>query len=146
MKTLSYFYEAFLLRKNYVKGFFKEMKKVFSMFFIALFAFVLISCGAKEIKLSLNDADKSITLVEGEEKTIVPTLVGEATLVWSSSDDAIASVSNGTITAISSGSVVITVSVKDHDDIKAEMVNNVAEENWKVLKANRSKVEKFREG
>lgn len=31
------------------------------------------------------------------------------------------------------------------DDIKAEMVNNVAEENWKVLKANRSKVEKFRE-
>lgn len=31
------------------------------------------------------------------------------------------------------------------DDVKAEMVNNVAEENWKVLKANRSKVEKFRE-
>ena len=93
------------------------MKKFCFILFIFVFAFVLVGCGA-QITLTINEADKVVTLEEGQEKQITPTITGEAVLEWSSSDSSVATVNNGLIKAIKEGEAVITVSVKEKEEIK----------------------------
>lgn len=68
--------------------------------------------------------ETSMQLKVGEEKDIIikelPTTKTEADIQWNSSDESIAKVdSNGKVTAVSEGSVVVTASVADH---KGEIV------------------------
>lgn len=59
----------------------------------------------------------SITLLEGETAVLVPTVTPDnaenKNVTWSSSDNAIASVENGTVTGISAGHAVITARTED---------------------------------
>ena len=97
------------------------MKKIISIMFICLLAFVAFACGEPKYSLSINDADKNVALVEGDEKVVVPTVAGGATLVWSSSAPAVASVAEGVITALKEGTAVITVSLKEDETLKVEI-------------------------
>ena len=96
------------------------MKKFISIIFICLLAFIFVACGEtpKTYSLTINDADKVISLVEGEEKTVVPTVTEGATLVWETSAAGVATVDGGKITAVAEGSATITVSVKEQADLK----------------------------
>ena len=99
------------------------MKRFLSIFFVCLLAFVAFACGEDpvEYSLSIADADKNVALVEGDEKTIVPTVAGGATLVWSSNAPEVASVAEGVITALKEGTAVITVSLKEDETLKVEI-------------------------
>ena len=90
------------------------MKKIFIILSIFLFVFVLAGCGEK-VTLSINEADKSVILEEGQEKKVNPVVTGEAVIEWSSSDTSIATVNDGLIKAIKEGSAIITVSIKDEE-------------------------------
>lgn len=82
----------------------------------------------EEVKLS---ADK-ITLVIGEntvlKATAYPEEAGKGTFIWESSDESVAKVSDdGTVTGISSGKAVITVTLAEDPTLKAECEITVIE-------------------
>ena len=97
------------------------MKKIISIIFVCLLAFVVFACGEPEFTLSIADADKNVTLVEGDEKVVVPTVTGGATLVWKTSAEGVATVDGGKITAVAEGTAVITVSLKEDETLKVEI-------------------------
>ncbi len=92
------------------------MKKILSFLFIGLLAFILIGCKKDSYSISIDDADKNITLFTGDKKEVKVSFEGDG-VVWSVDNDSIVSVKDGLITALSEGSAIITVSVKDHSDI-----------------------------
>lgn len=94
------------------------MKKIYSFLLVLCLAFLVVGC-AEKVTLTINEADKQITLQEGTEKTVTPVVTGEAELVWESSAPAVALVTNGKIKALTPGTATITVSVKDKEDISA---------------------------
>ena len=102
------------------------MKKILSFLFIGLLAFILIGCGEdkENFSLSINDADKNITLEIDATKQISVSYEG-ADLVWAVDKADVASVKDGLITALKEGVAVVTVSLKDHDDYKATIVVTV---------------------
>ena len=103
------------------------MKKFCSFLIVLLFVFLLVGCGEK-ITITINDADKAITLEEGKTQKVTPVVSSaEAILEWSTSDETIAKVSNGTIEAVTPGEATITVSVKDQKDAKATIQVTVTE-------------------
>ena len=55
------------------------MRKIRVFLLALLFVFVLVGCGAK-VTLTINEADKAISLEEGQSKEVVPVVTGEATL------------------------------------------------------------------
>lgn len=60
--------------------------------------------------ITLNRAN--ITIVEGDSETLVATTVpGDQTVTWSSSDDTVATVVNGVVTAVAEGTADITASM-----------------------------------
>ena len=103
------------------------MKKFCSFLIVLLFVFLLVGCGEK-ITITINDADKAITLEEGKTQKVTPVVSSaEAILEWSTSDETIAKVNNGTIEAVKPGEATITVSVKDQKDAKATIQVTVTE-------------------
>ena len=100
------------------------MKKILSFLFIGLLAFVLVACG-KEVdpngnitySISINEADKNITLDVDATKLISVTFEGDE-VVWEIDNPEIASIKDGLITALKEGTAVITVSLKDHTEYK----------------------------
>ena len=75
---------------------------------------IKVTVKQREIEVSSVKVDKkSITLTEGESKTITatvnPTNASNKTLTWSSSDNHIATVDNGKVTAIKEGTATIKV-------------------------------------
>ena len=89
------------------------MKKICSFLIMLVLALVLIGCGEK-ITITINEADKVISIEEGQSQKVTPIVSSpEAILEWSSGDETIAKVSDGTISALKPGEVTITVSVKD---------------------------------
>ena len=103
------------------------MKKICSFLIMLVLALVLIGCGEK-ITITINEADKVISIEEGQSQKVTPIVSSpEAILEWSSSDETIAKVSGGTISALKPGEVTITVSVKDEKDIKAIISVTVTE-------------------
>lgn len=107
------------------------MKKILSFLFICLLAFVIIGCnkpddGDKtpddEVKYSLvvADADKKVALETGDTKKITATFEG-GTLEWSSSDESVVVVREGTLTAVGAGTAKVTVKLKEKDSLKVEI-------------------------
>ena len=68
---------------------------------------------APAVKVSLDRT--TLSLPVGEQDTLVANVVGadDPTLTWSSSNPAVASVENGTVTAIAEGTAEITVALSD---------------------------------
>lgn len=90
------------------------MKKIFTLFsavVLAVCLFLLSACG--EIAVTSVTLDQtSITLVEGENKTLAATVspddATDKTVSWSSSNESVATVSDGKVTAVSAGSATVT--------------------------------------
>lgn len=97
------------------------MKKLFFMAVMAVAAVGLNACKPDEpVKLSLEGLDFESTEVEltvGEvyvlKVTVTPSDAEGYSLLWSSSDEAVAAVNDGTVTALSAGEADITVSSGD---------------------------------
>ncbi len=101
------------------------MKKILSFLFIGLLAFILIGCGEEEkLSLTINDADKNITLEVDATKQINVSFEGEG-VVWSVDNAEIVSVNDGLITALKDGLAVVTVTLKGHEDYKATITVTV---------------------
>ena len=73
---------------------------------------IYIKAGTEEVKPSITLDTHSITLAEGDTKTFVTNVKPEgASVTWASSNSSVASVSNGVVTAVSEGNVIITASI-----------------------------------
>ncbi len=101
------------------------MKKIVAFIFVGLLAFLMFACVGKDYTLSISNADKSITLTEGDSRTVVPVYTEGATLVWESSNNDVVTVLEGKITAISEGSAVVTVTLKENSKLKVEITVTV---------------------
>ena len=112
------------------------MKKFLSILFICLLAFVIVGCGKDpepdpvdpvvNYALSIAEADKTVSLKVGDEKTVVVTFEG-GTLEWSSSDSSVVSIDNGKIKALKAGTATITVKLKEAAEYSATITVTVTE-------------------
>lgn len=68
----------------------------------------------------------SVTLLEGASTTVRAILSEEAQVVWSSSDESVATVSNGVINALSEGSTIITATANEQSATCTVTVNKPA--------------------
>ena len=88
----------------------------------------IIYCEEYEVKnITLNETSGTLNI--GDSKTIIattgPTKVNNDEIVWQSNNTKVATVENGKITAISSGSAIITAKYKKDENIRAEYKLNV---------------------
>ena len=93
---------------------------------------VSASCTVNVIKIvsGITLSESELTLNEGESAqlsaTITPELANNKTLLWTSSNEAVAVVSEtGKVTAISKGSAIITAKATDGSNVSASCVINV---------------------
>lgn len=92
---------------------FVVMKKSVPYIVLVILAIVLSSCKKDPIRVSSVSLNKtSIELIEGGSETLIATVLPEdaenPTVTWISSNTQVASVSNGTVTAITVGQCFIT--------------------------------------
>jgi len=72
-------------------------------------------------KIELNKAELSLEVGATEALVITKTPEdGEGTINWTSSDEAVATVDDGTVTAVAEGTATITASAGEGDDLNAE--------------------------
>ena len=117
------------------------MKKILSFLFVCLLAFLFVGCGetpnpddpnkgnegeTKKYSLTINDADKTVSLEVGDTKNIVVTFEG-GTLEWLSSDSSVVSIEGSTLKALKAGSATITVQLKENTEYKATIAVTVTE-------------------
>ena len=89
------------------------MKKILTIFMILFVVLMATACQPQKHEVTINDADKTVQIVVGQSKTIVPILTNEKdVLTWSSSNNNVATVSAGTITAVGVGTATITVTIE----------------------------------
>ena len=112
------------------------MKKFIAFVLTFLLAFVFIGCGDKpdvnDSKLTGLTIKAAVAEVNVDETisltvTFEPADVVDKAVTWSSSDEAIAKVSNGTVKGIAAGKVTITVTYKADTSIKATIEITVKE-------------------
>ena len=95
------------------------MKKVFSLVLLVLIGFSLTAC-TKNIKLTIDTTD--ITIIEGDEYTIIFSTNDTKTPEFVSSDDSIITVDDlGIATAVSEGEATITVTSDGDSSIVIEL-------------------------
>ncbi len=73
-----------------------------------------------EVSYDLKVSKNKVLLTVGESDTVVATVEPNTSLVWSSNDESIATVSDGKITALKAGSTIITVATSNNE-AKAEI-------------------------
>ncbi len=110
------------------------MKKIFKIMAMILFAislFTFIGCTTEkenDIKVTKIDISGSQTANVGDEvtltATITPSDATDKSLIWSSNDEEIATVSDGKVTCLAAGSVTITAA---NGDIKGEITITITE-------------------
>lgn len=86
---------------------------------------VIVTQKPKSVTLSAQE----VTLREGESETLTATFLPETTtlrdLIWESSDDSVATVENGRITAVSMGKTIITAKSTVNESVVARCEVNV---------------------
>ena len=136
-------------------------RKIFALFLLLIVFTALISfASAEEANRTIKFEQETYSVFLGKQLRIVASVENllesapkKTTLIWSSSDPSVVSVSsNGTIRGVSSGKAIITVSAKDDEHISASVEVEVQipvakisvdtkkvvmppEENWKVVAA-----------
>lgn len=100
----------------------KNFKKYLLTIFVLLFVVVLFGCGDQptpDVKVSEINISGNETMLVGESQTLTyEVLPADATnkeVEWSSSADAVATVDNAVVTALTAGTVTITAKAKDGD-------------------------------
>ena len=80
---------------------------------------------------SLSLSETSLTMTVGDSKTLTATVEPDTAtnkdVTWSSSDDSVATVADGAVTAVAAGSATITATSVDDPDIKATCAVTVKE-------------------
>ncbi|MBD5093187.1 MAG: hypothetical protein HDT26_02645 [Subdoligranulum sp.] len=101
------------------------MKKLFAMMMALMMVICLAGCGVSIASISLPDsldldvgesAEAAVTFTadqEGASPEKLAEAAGKLELVWTSSDESIATVDSGVVTAVGGGTAVITVSTAD---------------------------------
>ena len=97
------------------------MKKLFTLFFVAILAFVFVAC--KEYTITIDANDLAIELTEGESKNVAVQFTEGETLSWVSSSEAVATVADGKITAVKEGEATITVTIVGHEEEATATIN-----------------------
>lgn len=92
-----------------------NLVKSFIIIVLALISFLAIGCGEKTPEFTLSCETKNVELTEGETIKVDAVLTEGFTIEWTSLNEDIATVSNGTITAIKAGNATIKISVKDQN-------------------------------
>src|SRR5690554_757907 len=94
---------------------------------MALVMIVAIGCGGTKIELSFEE--ETYTVEVGKEITLEPTVKNEKeeeyTLVYSSSDTAVATYVAGKVKGIAVGETKVKVSLEGHEKVFAEVTVNV---------------------
>ena len=93
------------------------MKKIF-FGIVMIFTLFFIACGGSEDYTIILGGDLEVEVGESVTWT-AENNKGGAIFVWSSSDESIATVSNGVITGVSEGTVTITAALKDDETVNA---------------------------
>lgn len=112
-------------QKNHLKTFI-----ALGVLVIAIIVIAFLSCGETKVKsLSLNKEQATLKVDETDMlyETVEPK-DAHPILLWRSSDESIATVSNGLVTGRKGGKVTITVTVKDQEEIFARCEYEVEEE------------------
>ncbi|MDY0063761.1 MAG: InlB B-repeat-containing protein [Bacilli bacterium] len=90
-------------------------KKIIVFFTLLLLSFILIGCDNTVPVSELALSESTLTLVVGEEETVIPTITPanatSQTIVWSSNDDSVATVAAGLIHAVGVGTARIKASI-----------------------------------
>lgn len=95
------------------------MKKIFCLLVTAaLFAAVVVSCGDKpvlvtEVKLNKTSLELSVSDFDFLIATVLPDDADDKAVSWASSDEDVATVTDGKVTAIAEGEATITVTTVD---------------------------------
>lgn len=97
------------------------MKQVLSYMFTALAVITVISTGCKKedpiAVTGVTLSEPTLTLTEGDqatlEATVVPADAANLNVTWSSSNESVATVADGVVTAIAEGQATITVTTVD---------------------------------
>lgn len=81
---------------------------------VASLAFVLTGCRKKKNDpVSYTLSETEIVLTVGESKTLTITPAPEVSVSWQTGDAGIATVENGTVTAVAEGTVTVTATVEN---------------------------------
>lgn len=88
---------------------------------------IVAPISVKSIDLSMQAASLKVGETMVLKPEILPADADNQVLIWSSSDNAVASVDNGMVSAISGGNAIITATSAENPDIKAECVLTVTQ-------------------
>lgn len=88
---------------------------------------VAIYVPVESIELSKSDVDLKIKETYNAVVTILPADASNKNLIWSSSDENVATVVNGVITGVDTGHAVITAVSADNSELKVELDVDVSE-------------------
>ena len=91
------------------------MKKAITLLLILLFAVTLVSCGEKPLTLDQTELD----MIVGDSAEL--DAGGAVKVHWSSSNDAVATVSAGTVSAKSAGEAVITAALENGESASCKV-------------------------
>lgn len=98
------------------------MKRLFVSILLVVALLFLVSCDDTQPTLKVSQS--TVDLFVGDTYDLKPTVSGlkEFELIYSVDKEGIIEISDGKITALAGGTVVVTISIKDRDDIKSVQV------------------------
>jgi transglutaminase/protease-like cytokinesis protein 3 len=105
----------------------KNAQKLFGIIVIVAVIGLIMACGGDDgttmipvTGVTLNKS--SVSMIVGDTETLITTIAPynatNKTVTWSTSNEAIANVSNGTVTAVTEGTAIITVTTADGNKTK----------------------------
>lgn len=100
---------------------FKKINSVCSMLAVAIIGIAILSCGKSVVKELLLDKSRATMMVGETDKLYIMIQPQDIypDLLWKSSDESVATVESGLVTGLKAGTVKISVTVKDQEDMTA---------------------------
>src|SRR5690554_5044651 len=124
----------------------KKIRLIMGIFLMLLVGVIFVACTPSEeedpdinklITISLNE--QVVEIAQGEMFTLIATVINsDAAVVWSSSNEQVATVDNGVVTGVTQGTATITAAI---DDVKATATVVVSAEPFPVLTISQNTVE-----